>query len=87
MFPDKEVTYGILKEDWDSSSKPPSDRYSYFEDNGIEVLDTYKFISDNYGVGRNELTEQIHNDIYNIVSDKLIEDGITNYDNNKSKDR
>ena len=85
MFPDKEVTYGILKEDWDSSSKPPSDRYSYFEDNGIEVLDTYKFISDNYGVGRNELTEQIHNDIYNIVSDKLIDDGITNYDNNKSK--
>ena len=51
------------------------------------MLDTYKFISDNYGVGRNELTEQIHNDIYNIVSDKLIEDGITNYDNNKSKDR
>ena len=74
LFPNKEVTYGILKEDWDSSSKPPSDRYSYFEDNGIEVLDTYKFISDNYGVNRNQLTEHIHNSIYDNVSNIIMEE-------------
>tara|TARA_R110002074_G_scaffold296615_1_gene468160 strand:- start:140 stop:694 length:555 start_codon:yes stop_codon:yes gene_type:complete len=73
MFPNKQVTYGVLKEDWNSSSKPPSDRYSYFEENGIEVLDTYKFILDNYGVNRNELTEHVETNIYNTVKNIIKE--------------
>jgi len=74
MFPDKQVTYGVLKEDWDSSKHSPSDRYSYFERNGIEVLDTYKFIYDNYGVNREQLTEHIHTNIYNTVKNIIMED-------------
>ena len=46
-FPNKKVSYGILKESWNEKQ---SSRFNHLNDNGVLVHDTTEFVESNYGV-------------------------------------
>tara|TARA_Y100000593_G_C4141778_1_gene252614 strand:- start:40 stop:633 length:594 start_codon:yes stop_codon:yes gene_type:complete len=66
-FPNKKIEYSVLKEEWDNPSKNQCTRYTYMNTRGVKVFDTYNFMLDNYGVSKEELIDNVDNNIFEQV--------------------
>ena len=75
-YPEYDVTYAILKDEYDPTNNRYS-RYRYLNEHDIPVYNTYSYLQNRYNISTDEIEECRVNSVITILRDSMSESGIT----------